>query len=185
MWRPGRRILAPFLFHIDANRINSKQARANMNRLERWAADGVIDIQMSGVAHKEAGSGNRGRSQKANQYIFTLQTASTADERRKREAIEQVLFPSGARTEGERNDVMIVADALKWTAILVTSDGGSKRQPGGILGNRQALRGLGVTVMTDGEAVEFVLSKIEDRDRLAREYSDRTGEPLSAWVGCD
>jgi len=78
-----------------------------------------------------------------------------------------------------------VADALRWTAILITSDGGSKRQPGGILGNRQTLRDLGITVMNDGEAVEFVLGKIEERDRLANEHSDHTGDPLPAWLGCD
>ena len=46
------------------------------------------------------------------------------------------MFPNGAKDDNELNDVRIVCEAKKYEAILVTGDGGSKAQPGGILGNR-------------------------------------------------
>jgi hypothetical protein len=64
----------------------------------------------------------------------------------------------------EANDVEIAFNANKYGAILVTADGGSRRQPGGILGNRVALARLGVQVMSDGEAVALVREKIQERD---------------------
>ena len=41
--------------------------------------------------------------------------------------------------EALANDIEIVFNAAKYEGILVTADGGSRRQLGGILGNRAAL----------------------------------------------
>ena len=142
-------------FHIDANRINARGRLENMNRLQAWSDLRIIVIHMSGTARAEAmAGGSRQRSRRANSYLFTIPTMLNADEENRWRAIEAVLFPSGARTESDRNDVEIVFQAWKWDANLVTDDGGSGRQPGGILGNRDRLARLDVRVMSDAEAVD-------------------------------
>ena len=70
-------------------------------------------------------------------------------------------------------------------AILVTNDGDSKRQTGGILGHREALARLGVSVMTDAEAVTYVRRKIAERDERMRLRAERDGARLPTWVGKD
>jgi hypothetical protein len=37
--------------------------------------------------------------------------------------IESALFPGGAKTQNQRNNIAIVSEAAKWGAILVTGDG--------------------------------------------------------------
>ena len=67
-----------------------------------------------------------------------------------------------------------------------TNDGGSRRQPGGILGNREKLLSqLGIQVLTDEEAVRLIRELIEERDSRERERSSITGQPLPQWVGRD
>jgi len=130
-------------FQIDANRINAKNSLGNMNRLETWHRNGVILIHMSQVAQDEARAGrNADRSRKAISYIFTITQGNTADEQARLRAIEGILFPQGAANQNERNDIEVVFNAQKYGTILVTADGGSKRQPGGILGNKDNLARL-------------------------------------------
>jgi hypothetical protein len=172
--------------HVDANRVNARTTLPNMNRLEKWRDDEVILMQMSRTAQEEAAAGgSAARSQKARSYIFTLTGNLIDEERRQVDAIERVLFPIGAVTPNERNDVDVVFNATKYGAILVTADGASKRQPGGILGNRAGLAALGVQVMTDDEAVAHVRRKIHERDELAVWRARRDGKPVPAWVGAD
>jgi hypothetical protein len=87
--------------------------------------------------------------------------------------------------QSERNDVEVVFNAKKYGAALITADGGSRRQPGGILGNRTALSRLGVSVVTDAEAVELVRRKIAERDARLRAQAARNGTVLPPWVGAD
>jgi hypothetical protein len=172
------------MFHIDTNLINARQKLEAVNQLEKWFDGGVILINMSGVAHMEAqAGGNMARTRKANRQIFTVTPAadpSSAEYRR----IENALFPEGARTESERNDVRIVCDAAHYASTLVTGDGGSKSQPGGILGNRHKVANL-VRIFSPDEAVTFVRGKIRERDefnaRVAREF----GGELPEWTGQD
>ena len=63
--------------------------------------------------------------------------------------IGAVIFPHGIRSQRQKNDVEIVFNAHKYERILITWDGASKRQPGGILGNREKLRSLDIQVMRD------------------------------------
>jgi len=134
--RMSPRLLPIGVFHIDTNLINGRQKLADVNQLEKWADDTVILLNMSGTAHLEAQAGNNpARIQKANQHIYTVTPAVEASDPRYRQ-VENALFPRGAQTESERNDVRIVCDAAHYAATLVTGDGASKRQPGGILGNR-------------------------------------------------
>ena len=102
-----------------------------MNQLEKWYADGVILINMSGTARSEAlAGGNTMRQRKANQQLFTTTSAAQPDEARFK-AIETVLFPEGANDDNQRNDVRIVADAIRYVAILVTHDGVQERSQAG------------------------------------------------------
>lgn len=184
MGMPQRHIC--LIFHIDANRVNSRCSIANMNRLEQWAKDDVVMIDMSEVAQREAAAGNdRARRAKAYEHIFTESIPSTDKERKMLQKIEKILFPAGARSENERNDVDVVFNAHKYGRILIANDGGSKRQPGGILGNREKLKELGIEVMTDEEAVRLVEDRIQKRDKSAQWHSERAGEPLPDWVGKD
>lgn len=190
-----RRMLSIPIFHLDTNLINAKQRLAEVNRLEKWATDGVILINMSGVAHAEAqADGNPHRVKKAATHIFTIisddegdpsdAAAGGADQLFAK--IEATLFESGAQNENQRNDVHIVCEAIKYNATLVTNDGASKSQPGGILGNRDKLKALAnIKIMSPAEAVSFVEKKIAERDGWVLRVVQETGETLPAWVGKD
>jgi hypothetical protein len=173
-------------FMIDANRINARQADPHMNQIEAWRERDVVEVIMSEVAYKEArAGGNAVRARKVGLQIFSLTKATTPREQEDLRQIERLLFPGGATTPNERNDVEIVFNAKKYGRILVTSDGGSKRQPGGVLGNRGALAEIGVRVMTAAEAVALAKKKIRERDARARRISSEDGTPLPDWVGQD
>ncbi len=98
--------------------------------------------------------------------------------------IEKALFPNGTHTDNQQNDVKIVFEAAKYVAILVTRDGGSRTQPGGILGNRDKLSGI-VSIMTDREAVAFIRNKIRERDEFNRRVAQEFGAELPKWTGKD
>ncbi|MFX0195308.1 MAG: hypothetical protein ACFFCW_04220 [Candidatus Hodarchaeota archaeon] len=173
-------------FQIDTNRINSKANLSSMNILERWDQEGVIHIDMAEVAQEEATKGrDSNRSRKAYGYIATETLASTADEALLLKKIESILFPVGAANRNERNDVEIVFNAHKYGSILVTDDGGSRRQKGGILGNRKNLAKLGIRIMRDREAVDFIIKKIQERDERAKRIAIEFGKELPEWVGKD
>lgn len=173
-------------FQLDTNRINSKQLLANVNRLERWAEDEVIELMLSEIASEEARGGNdHRRSRKALGYIYSMTAITTEHERWTLQQIEQILFPSGALDQNQRNDTEIVFNAGKYHRILVTNDGASRTQPGGILGNKARLAQLGIRVMTDAEAVAHVEDAIRNRDTMAKLVSQTTGEPIPSWVGRD
>lgn len=176
-----RRLYIPVL-HIDTNLINARQKLAAVNRLEKWAADDVILINMSGVAHAEAqADGNAARARKANQQIYT---ATDVERDGLYQRIASALFPKGVTTQNQENDVGIVHEAAKYAAILITSDGASKSQPGGILGNRDKLRGI-VKILSPEEAVDFVRSKIRERDELNARIVQEIGGELPEWTGKD
>ena len=71
-----------------------------------------------------------------------------------------------------------------YAAILVTQDGGSKSQPGGILGSRDKLIAL-VQIMSASEAVGFIAGKIAERDDFNREFVFELGGELPEWTGKD
>lgn len=157
------------LFHIDTNRINSRLNLPAMNKLEQWHSNGVIDIEFSEVARKEALFGeDRLRTKKANSYIFTKTLASTAKDRKRLLIIKQILFPNEEINSNKRNDIEIVFNALKYVAILITNDGTSKKK-NGILDHKNELKqAFGLLVMSDVEAVDYVRGLINKRDKRAQ-----------------
>lgn len=182
--RMERRLLYIPVLHIDTNLINARQKLPAVNKLEEWFEDGVILINMSATAHGEAqADGNAMRTRKANQNIYTA-TPPAAPSDPLYQKVESALFPDGARDENQRNDIRIVCEAAKYAAILVTGDGGSKTQPGGILGNRHKLEGL-VQILSPDEAVEFVRQKIGERDDFNVQFVQEFGGELPPWNGHD
>ena len=176
----------PKLFLIDANLINSKNKLEHTNILEKWHEDGVIDLEISKVAKDEASFGSTKRREKAQKYVCLYACPSTQNEYQLCKRIENILCPSGAKTSSEKNDVKIVFTAKKYCRILITNDGDSKSQPGGILGNAVKLKkDLGIQVLRDYEAVALVEGLIKIRDDRARKIASRTGKPLPEWVGKD
>lgn len=175
------------MFQIDTNRINSKQKLDNMNLLEKWREDGVITIDMPEPATKESFAGNnKQRIKKATQYIHSFTYADTSEERWVLKKIEDIIFPDGAKEQNQENDVEIVFNAHKYGRILVTNDGGSKKQPGGILGNAQELKKqLDIIVINDEVAVQLVREKIQKRDNFARAIASRENIDVPDWVGKD
>lgn len=178
-----RRMLYVPVLHLDTNLVNARQRLAAVNQLEKWYADGVVLINMAGTARKEAlAGGDARRTQKANQQIFTVTPPVSFDSTRFK-AIESVLFPSGAKHENQLNDVRIVADAIHYAAILVTNDGSSKSQPGGILGNRHTLtQRFGGRILSADDTVDFVRSKIRERDDFNRLAVRKFGGTLPDWT---
>jgi hypothetical protein len=182
--KPNRFVF--LFFQIDTNRINARQQLPSMNQLEKWKADGVIKMDMSAPAFHEALAGGSGlRSAKTITYMFADPAITTSQEELRRNAIERILFPAGARSQNEQNDVSVVFTADKYRRILVTNDGGSRKQPDGILGNVNALAALGIEVLSDIAAVGRVREAIAFRDAHARKFSSQTGEPLPDWVDKD
>jgi hypothetical protein len=172
-------------FQIDTNRINARGGQLHMNRLERWNDDGVIEVIISETAATEAARGGALQARKAMSYVQSQTLATTEPEAVTMRKIEMAIFPGGAKSSSERNDVEIVFNAEKYSRILVTTDGGSKRQPGGILGARKKLAALGITVMTDAEACAYVEGLVAARDERARQAAREAGTVLPQWVGRD
>lgn len=183
-WIPKRSVYESFI--VDTNCVNARQKSEALNQLEQWAIDGVISLLTAEVAQNEmlAGSDIR-RAEKAYTYVFTMSEIASGQERLTLYRIEQILFPGGATNKNQRNDVEIVFNAGKYMRPLITTDGGSKSQPGGILGNAAALSKLRITVLRPDEAVARVRKAIKGRDVTARKMAQLTGEPLPEWVGMD
>lgn len=180
-----RRMLYTPIFHIDTNMINAYGKLPSMSQLEKWAEENIILINMSNVSFSEAQQGNNAkRTNKVLSQIFTLVDESISKENPTYQMVADAVFPDGIKDENQKNDVKIVCEAIKWNAILITNDGGSKKQPGGILGNAYKLKDY-VQIMRDHEAVEFINNKITERDARNRKIADFTGKEPPEWTGQD
>jgi hypothetical protein len=182
---PQRRLLK-MRFSVDTNCVNARQAIPAMNQLEIWAELELIELLASFTAQNEMAYGNNAqRKRKAYNFIFTETTITTEEERRIFKTIENTLFLNGANSQNEVNDVDIVFNSVKYCTMLITNDGGSKKQPGGILGNRSALASIGVIVLTPEEAQVEVTEAIQERDLYAKQWASFYNKPLPHWVGQD
>ena len=184
MKMPSRYVAKDFSF--DTNRINAMQKCPATTQLEIWSKNGVIQIDMCDVAQVEASKKSAARFQKASNYIYPITRDSHRQSNEFRK-IKNILFPNKSTlTINEENDVLIMLHAKQNNCILVTNDGGSRRQPKGMLGNKERLLNeIGVKVMRDTEAVELVEGKIIERDDRARRVAERSCKTLPEWVGED
>ncbi len=173
-------------YHIDANRINARQKNDAMNRLEAWAQNGVIDIEMSEIAMDEASSGNSPvRRQKAQGHIFSYTESNGQSDAQRMREIANTIFPGGCANQNQRNDVEIVFNSGKYLMPLITDDGASKSQPGGILGARAQLHKMGITVLRADEAISEIEDAIRTRDEFALRVHQECGQDLPDWYGKD
>lgn len=180
-----RRMLYTPVFHIDTNLINARGKLEAMNQIEKWAEEELILVNMSGVSFKEAqAGGNLERTKKALSQIFTLTDENIDPNDPLYLKIETALLPEGAKTDNERNDVKIIYEAAHYAAILVTRDGGSRTQPGGILGNRDKLINI-VMIFSDFEAEAFIREEIKKRDEFNQRVNREYGVELPEWTGKD
>jgi len=180
------RLIPQCSFLLDANCINARQADVDLNQLEHWNRSRVIDLSLSEPSGEEAAVGSAARERKTAEFFHTMTLASTADEQRDLRIIESILSATGALTQNQRNDVEIVFNAKKYFRILITNDGGSKGQPGGILGNAQQLQAaVGVTVMRPTGAVQFVREHIKKRDEVIAGLCAHYKVAVPQWVGND
>jgi len=174
------------VYHIDANRINAKQKDANVNQLEKWHKNRVIFLEMSRTAYEEAGYGDLCRSEKTDDYTWMSSNAKWDGIDEFRVLIEDIVFPKGAKNQNEINDISILLDAKMSNATLVTNDGGSNRQKGGLLGNaNRLLSEVGIKVLNAEQAVKEVRDYILARDNIARNVAKACGCGLPRWVGKD
>lgn len=173
-------------FAIDANRINSRRRLPNMNRLEQWKAAGIISILMPETAHGEAWAGaDPQRRWKASLTLFTLNTMENNDQRELRRKVAAILSPGKTPDQNTANDIDIIVNAHKYGCTLITADGGSRSQPGGILGHKAELRALGIRVVTDLEAVAIVEDRLRRRDQAELNLAHVQGREPAWWVGQD
>lgn len=184
-----RRMLFTPVFHLDANLINSKQKLEAVNQLEKWRDDDVICLVMAGVAHTEAqagaGANAEARKRKAASHSFTISDAGVAEEDDTCAKVEKILWGEAA-DDNQANDVEVVCEAIKWHAILITNDGDSKSQPGGLLGNREKLhQQFAMVIYRPEEAVEFIRSKVAERDDFNAQIVVSTAKPAPEWTGQD
>jgi hypothetical protein len=140
--------MSRLLLHLDANAVNARQRDVSLNELERLATLGQFDLDYSEIAWNEAGHGSSSRQAKTENYAWAGLSGQPELETDWRKEIERAIFPSGVKTDTDRNDVETVLTAKIAGAILVTRDGNSKTQLRGILGSRAELAALGVTVVT-------------------------------------
>lgn len=173
-------------YHIDTNRINARQKIEALNKLEAWANDGVIDIEMSEVAMDEAASGNsQARREKAFGHIFSYTESNGQNDSARMREIERAIFPAGCADQNQRNDVEIVFNSEKYLMPLITDDGASRSQPGGILGAKAQLRKLGITVLRAEDAIAEIEGAIRSRDDIALRVHQEFGQKLPDWYGKD
>lgn len=173
------------VFHIDTNLINARGKLDEINQIENWAENKVILVNMSEVSFREAQQGNNEeRTRKALGHIFTIIDNGVDESDPIYQEIARTIFPNGIKDQNQKNDVKIVYHAQHYQAILITNDGGSKRQPGGILGNAKKLNSI-VNIMNPTEAFQFIKAKINDRDEHNQEISKYTGKPVPEWSGYD
>lgn len=172
-------------YQLDANRINARQKDSFVNQLEKWHNEGVIFLEMPHDAYIEARHGSKERAEKADNYTWISTNDSIGGETEIRRKIEAILFPSGTINKNQQKDVMILFTARQASATLITADGDSKTQPGGILGNACALAKLGIRVLSAQEAVNEVTQFIYARDQMARQISNSTGAWPPHWVRQD
>ena len=173
-------------FTIDANRINARQLDKEMNLLERWHEDGVIDIIISEPASNEAlKAGSPDRFKKARRYFHSQTLATTSAEREQLRLISYALLGRDVRNNNEVYDVEILFNTKKYPGGLITEDGLSKRQPVGILGRKAELAALGIQIYRTSEAIDLVRKCIRIRDMRATQLARKSGEPIAEWVGKD
>lgn len=178
-----QRVGQPFI--ADSNRVNSRGTLPAMTTLRKWADAGDIKLVYTEKIWAELKSSQNDKIQAAARELGAL-FGYSLDEKEEAEArskIARIVFPNGLRFDSDRVDVDTIRIAQLWHAIVITNDGDSKTQPGGILGAKSRLhREIGVEVMRDFEAEKLVARLIRERDRMEIGFAAKEGREPAAWV---
>ena len=145
---------------LDANCINARQKDPALNELEALHEKGKILLIMPRPAYDEAGFGSEARQEKTEDYCFV----GTEDSERfkVKHIIGHILFPSGAKTANQKNDIEILEVARHTRTTLITMDGASKSQPGGMLGHRDELAKFGIKILWPAEALAEIKTLLDN-----------------------
>lgn len=157
----------PPLFLLDANACNALQRIEELNELECLARARKIDLMYTETTWDEAKFGSLIRRDKVRQFFFL---GLNKDEENHllqqpwREEIGRIVFPHGIKSDCQRHDIEALLTVKMSCGYFVTSDGGSKKQPGGILGNKSQLAILGIEVLNFSEALKYALQAASRSD---------------------
>lgn len=151
------------LFLLDANACNARQQIEELNELERLADVGKIELMYTESTWNEARFGSEERRTKVDRrYFLGLdefgENASLVNSWRK--DIGQVVFPRGVVNERQRRDIEALLVVKISGGYFVSNDGGSNKQPGGVLGNRDALASCGIKVFSFAEALRHAIALV-------------------------
>jgi predicted nucleic acid-binding protein len=152
---------AHVIFHLDTNLLNAKQGDEFINKLEEWHEKELITLVWSHTAQHEAKNNSKPHMhKKADTHIYTINEEADDQESnavKSKNEIFKIMEIDENSTANEINDALIVSEAAKYCAILVTNDGASRKQPKGILGRRAELANH-VRIMNASEAVNYIRS---------------------------
>lgn len=166
-------------YFIDANCINARQVDQNINQMERWHQEGVISILIPQIAATEAARGSDERLKKSWDYSM-LESKPGQTNPYIASLIENIVFPQGITNENQRNDVAILVVAQLYGYPLITNDGASKNQPGGMLGNARALANIGISVLTPRSAVTDISKRLKRREIDVRQLASPRAKTFRA-----
>jgi len=155
----------PVLFLLDANACNALQGIDELNKMERLANGGIINIMYTETTWREAAFGSQIRHRKVSQFDWNGLSEDYENNllhQPWREQIGRLIFPYGTRTDGQRRDIEALLTVKMSDGYFVTRDGGSKSQPGGILGHKSQLAILGIEVLDFTDALEYALEIVSN-----------------------
>lgn len=181
-----RRLRQPFI--VDTNRANTRRQLFAMNKLQQWKSDGVIRLNYTFEIQRELERCRNPKFREASHALGVLfaRSCSAIEEKEQRDKIAGIIFPNGLKDNTDRVDVDTIRVAQLWGAIVITDDGASKRQPGGLLGATLRLhREVGVKVIRDVDAEGMVSRLINQRDQLEIFEAAFEKRTVADWCGKD
>ena len=172
----SRRLLYTPVFHLDADLVKACGRLPEVRQLERWRADGVILLNMSGAAYDD--------EQATGDFLHARQAERHRADHRLLMADEEVILVRATK-DGQCNDARIGRDSIERHPIPIAGDAGATPAPRGVPGRRDDARQLGANIMSAPEAVAYVRKQIARRDAANAEIAEATGQVLPDWTGQD
>lgn len=176
-YKPRREIGLGYI--RDTNCINAKHEIDDLNRIEEWHKNRVIDVILASDSVEELKHYRAGAKEAAKQ-IHVEPEPGRGDPP---EEIRKIVFPAGYSKDEEKRrneeiDVWIVASAGKYGRALITSDRA-------ILRAAEGLSKIGIKVRSPAEATQEVADRIESRDETDLQMHTEFGTKLAEWYGKD
>lgn len=176
-YKPRREIGMGYM--RDTNCINAKHEIDDLNRIEEWYKNRVIDVILSSDSVDELKRYRAGDKEAAKQIRVEPEPGRGIPP----EEIRAVVFPDGytedeKKRRNEEIDVWILASAKKHGRPLITTDGA-------ILRKAKELAAIGIRVRSPADAVKEIADRIKARDEADRRMHEGFGTALPEWHGKD